>query len=46
MPLHEVYLKSNLIIRPVVVGVIPSLPIRKLGLVLGNDLAGGKVVVN
>ena len=38
-PLNEVYLKSNLITGPVVVGVIPSLPIRKVDLILGNNLA-------
>ena len=46
VPLHEVLLKSNLITGPVVVGVRPSLPVRKVSLILGNDLAGGKVVVN
>ena len=46
MPLHNVYLKSNLIIGPVVVGVIPSLPVRKVTLTLRSNLAGGKVVVN
>ena len=44
VPLHEVFLKSNLITGPVVVGVRPSLPVRKVSLILGNDLAGEKVV--
>ena len=42
VPLHEVLLITG----PVVVGVRPSLPVRKVSLILGNDLAGGKVVVN
>ena len=41
VPLHRVHLK-NLITGPVVVGVIPSLPIRKVDLTLGNDLAREK----
>ena len=46
VPLHKVFLKSNLITGPVLVGVRPSLPVRKVGFILGNDLAGGKVVVS
>ena len=44
MPLHEMFLKSKFITRPVVVGVWPSLPMRKVSFILENDLAGGKVV--
>ena len=44
VPLHKVFLKSNLITGPVVVGVWPSLPMRKVSFTLGNDLAGKKVV--
>ena len=44
VPLHEVFLKSNLITGPVVVRVWLSLPMRKVSFTLGNDLAGGKVV--
>ena len=29
--LHKVFLKSNLITGPVVVGISPSLPVRKMG---------------
>ena len=43
MPLHRVHLKSNLITGPVVVGVIAiSLPVRKVDLILGKDLAREK----
>ena len=38
VPLHKVFLKCNLITIPVVVGVRPSLPVRKVGFILGNDL--------
>ena len=44
--LHKVFLISNLITGPAVVGVRPSLLMRKVSLILGNDIAGGKVVVN
>ena len=39
VPLHEVYLKSNLITGPVV-------PVRKVDLISGSNSAGKKVVVN
>ena len=44
VPLHKVSLESDLVSRPVVVGVRPMLPIQGVSLILGNDLAGGKVV--
>ena len=44
VPLHHVYLKSDLITGPVVVGVRPNLPIAGISLLLGNDLARNKVV--
>jgi len=43
VPLHKVYLHSDLIIGPVVVGIRPTLPLKGVSFVLGNDLAGGKV---
>ena len=46
VPLHTVYLKSNLVTGPVKVGIQPSLPFEGVHLILGNDLAGDKVVVN
>ena len=45
VPLHKVFLKSNLITGPVVVGIKLSLPVRKVGFILGNDSAGRRVVV-
>ena len=44
VPLHRIYLKSDLITGPVIVGVRPTLPVQGVSLLLGNDLAGGKVV--
>ena len=41
-----VYVKSSLIYRPVKVGIRLSLPFEAVHLILGNDLAGDKVVVN
>ena len=46
VPLHNVYLKSNLVTGPVKVGIQPSLPFEGVHLILGNDLAGDKVFVN
>ena len=43
VPLHVVNLKSS---GPVMVGIKPSLPIQRVSLILGNDLAGERVMVN
>ena len=43
VPLHTVYLHSDLITGPVVVGIRPTLPVKGVSFVLGNDLGGGKV---
>ena len=45
-PLHTVYLKSNLVTGPVKVGIQPLLPFEGVLFILGNDLAGNKVVVH
>ena len=44
--LHTVYLMSSLVTGPVKVGIQPSIPFEGVHLILGNDLAGDKVVVN
>ena len=44
VPLHKVNLNSNLVSGPVTVGVMPQLPVKGISLLLGNDLAGNKVV--
>ena len=46
VPLHQVNLKSDLVSGTVTVGARPSLPIEGVHLILGNDLAGDKAVVN
>ena len=46
VPLHNIYLSSDLVTGLVAVGIRPSLPFRGVHLLLGNDLAGDKVVVN
>ena len=46
VPLHTVYLHSDLVSGPVAVGLRPCLPVKGISLILGNDLAGNKVVVN
>ncbi|XP_062586991.1 uncharacterized protein LOC134248592 [Saccostrea cucullata] len=44
VPLHVIDLKSDLVSGSVVVGVRPTLPVKGVSLLLGNDLAGGRVV--
>ena len=46
VPLHHGFLTSDLDSGPVTVGVCSSLPIDGVLFLLGNDLAGGKVVPN
>ena len=45
VPLHEVNIKSSLINGNIVIGMRPSLPVEGISLILGNDLAGEKVMV-
>jgi hypothetical protein len=40
VPLYRIYLKSDLITGPVIVGVRHNLPFEGDSLLLGNDLAG------
>ena len=46
IPLHEVNIKSSLINGNIVIGMRPSLPVEGISLILGNDLAGEKVMVD
>ena len=46
VPIHEVNIKSNLINSNIVIGMRPSLPVDRISLILGNDLAGEKVMVD
>ena len=54
VPLHEVNIKSSLIngnmhvfhISSIVIGTRPSLPVEGISLILGNDLAGERVMVD
>ena len=43
VPLHRVLLDCELVSGPVELGVLPELPGEGVDLLLGNDLAGGKV---
>ena len=45
-PLHQVCISSSHVNGPVTVGITSSLPIDGIDFLLGNDLAGGKVVAN
>ena len=45
-PLHQVYLSSNHVNGPDTVGIQSSLYVNGIDFLLGNDLAGDKVIVN
>ncbi|XP_043094185.1 uncharacterized protein LOC122344704 [Puntigrus tetrazona] len=44
VPLHRVHLQSELVTGFVDVGVRPTLPVPGIEFILGNDLAGGRVL--
>ena len=44
VPLHKINLESDLVSGTVIVGVRPELPVKGVSMLLGNDLAGGKVL--
>ena len=46
VPLYRVFLKLDLVSGPTIVGVRPTLPVKGVNLLLGNDLAGSRVNVN
>ena len=46
VPVHEVNIKSSLINGNIVLGIRPSLPVEGISLILGNDLAGERVMVD
>ena len=46
VPLHNIYLSSDIVNGLVAVGIRQTLPFKGVLLLLGNDLAGDKVVVN
>ena len=46
IPLHEVNIKSSLINGNIVIGMRPLLCVEGISLIIGNDLAGEKVMVD
>ncbi len=44
VPIHRIHLQCELITDFVEVGVRPALPVKSVSFILGNDLAGGKVI--
>lgn len=44
VPVHRIHLQTDLVSGFVEVGVRPILPVKGVSFILGNDLAGGKVV--
>ena len=45
VPLHTVSLKSELVSCRVIVGLRPCFPVAGVSVILGNDLAGGRVFI-
>lgn len=43
LPLHDLYLTSDLVTGPATLGVCSHLPVDGVDVILGNDLAGGDV---
>ena len=46
VPLHEVNIKFSFINGNIVIGMRPSLPVEWISMILGNDLACEKVMVD
>ena len=46
VPMHAIMLQSGLVKGRVIVGVCQNLPVEGVSFILGNYLAGGKVLVN
>ena len=46
VPLHNLELSSEIVSGSVVVGLRPALPVAGVSLILGSDIAGGKVEAN
>ena len=44
VPVHRIQVQSDLVASPVSEGVQPSLPVKGVVFILGNDLAGDKVM--
>lgn len=44
VPLHEISLFSDLVTGNVTVGIRPSLPVKEISMLLGNDIAGGRIL--
>lgn len=45
-PLHSVHINSPLVTGQVVVALRPSLPFEGISVILGNDLAGGRILAH
>lgn len=44
VPIHRIHFQSDLVADFVEVGVRPVLPVKGVAFILGNDLAGGKII--
>ena len=44
MPLHTIFINSDIVTGMVTVGIRPTLPIKGISLILGNDLADSRVM--
>lgn len=43
VPLHNIYLQTDIVMGNVCVGICPELPVEGMDIILGNNLAGGTV---
>ena len=46
VPLYKVNLRSDVVSGEVIVGVVSSLPMKGISFLLGNDVAGGRVIAS
>ena len=42
-PLYHIHIESDLVTGPVIVGIQPTLPIKGISMILGYNLAGGRI---
>ena len=46
VPIHKIFLQSDLVSGYITVGIQPTLPVDGISLLLGNDIAGEIVIVD
>ena len=46
VPLHHINLKSHFVLRQIIAGVKPTLPVGDISLLFGINLAGDKAIMD